>query len=213
MSGKPREAVDLAVSVDDFSDEWFKELGGWVRRYAYRHHLPWDFSADCVQEQVLQSLEQTRSNRTQHPRARIIRVSKDSIVRAVRKEDGHYRSCPVSFDEHCHSRFDSQRSDESGPDDFEADSRAAHHDASGPESSPDREARMARIAHARRLLRKHFTRTERNLLRMHYMTLAPGKDRTYTIKEIADELGYNYSYLRRRHIKTLAKVRRLLAGI
>lgn len=203
--------LTLQIHDDAFTDQWLETLSAWTEREVSGRRLPSDFSADCIQNLLLQVLESQNGHSKTRFHAITARIWTAAVKRAVLEEYAKQHSSALTIEDAerllersrgndwLRRHFSTKREADARPSDAELDAADAR--------------RKSRVTAAMKILKERLTPTEMGLLRLHYMTLVPGLDRCYRIKEIAPILGKDYGYLRKIHPKTLQKVRHLLAGI
>jgi DNA-directed RNA polymerase specialized sigma24 family protein len=184
MAGLSQNSDEHNFDLEHFAEQWKRQLSTWIRIEVTLNRLPPHIGEDLLQQTLLQAIESAKSS----GRAAIIRISKDHLRRAIAEERRFYRRAS-SFDGTREHRLfaESDRPDWSGP----ADDRAGW------------------VERACERFRRELTARERKLLELRYVVPAPGRDRPYPIKEIADLWGLDYAYLRRLVSKTVAKARRI----
>jgi DNA-directed RNA polymerase sigma subunit (sigma70/sigma32) len=205
--------LDVHIHDDAFTAEWLEKLRPWIRRQVDRRRLPSDFSADCVQDLLLQALEETNKQPATRSRAIAVRISKDAVRDAVLKEYEHQHSSAITTDD-AERRLERTRGN-----DWLRRHFSIHREADAQLSDAELDAADARRKHlvtaAMNLIfrARNISETEKQVLRLSYMTLVPGQNRNYTDQEIAPMIGKKYDNTRKIHSRACAKVRQLLVDI
>ena len=189
-----REQTESFINSEAFSEEWLQHLRRLIETRLVGSRLPNDFSLDLFQEQILAAIVASRDTDPADWHGRAIRISLEAINRAIADERRFYRHFPVRLDD---VRWPAYRLDWLQ---FKF----------GQPSPSSGETPASRGPDILAILRRRLTGREFKFLELHYLAIAPGKTRPYTIREIATLWGYSYGYLRHFARRTVDKVRRLV---